>query len=246
MKKLIFSFLIMVNVLPFKAQTIIAEYEQIHEIEEDSEMYKGMDQESVDELKAFLNAPEYFILTYSEGISTYKEKPLDPDADNEKSFSMGDENRKMSIKNTKSSDPDILYKDFNSQEIIDNVYLLGKSFIIEEPFQSFDWQLLDEEKTIGDFKVKKATANSEEGKVEAWYTEDIPIQDGPAKFYGLPGLIVTLKVGKVTFNLNALKMVNDNTDFEKPSKGKSINREKFEKLKEEKMNQGTQIISIGG
>lgn len=63
------------------------------------------------------------------------------------------------------------------------------------------WEITDEEKNIGEFKVRKAITPSIEGDVDnplysgnaiAWFCPDIPIPSGPGRYYGLPGLILEL------------------------------------------------------
>jgi len=65
-----------------------------------------------------------------------------------------------------------------------------------------NWEITDEEKEINGYKVRKAVTDSYfllddplddfYGKAIAWFTTEIPIPVGPARYYGLPGLIVEL------------------------------------------------------
>ena len=45
-------------------------------------------------------------------------------------------------------------------------------------------------KQIGKYKTQKATAEFGGRSWIAWFSQELPFQDGPYKFYGLPGLIV--------------------------------------------------------
>lgn len=63
-------------------------------------------------------------------------------------------------------------------------------FIIKEKIYPFNWSLQKETKIIGKFKCKKATTYFRGRNYIAWYTEEIPINSGPWKFSGLPGLIL--------------------------------------------------------
>lgn len=56
-----------------------------------------------------------------------------------------------------------------------------------------DWKILPEKEKIGAFNAQKAVCNFAGRKWTAWFTTDLPIQDGPYKFYGLPGLIVKVE-----------------------------------------------------
>lgn len=56
-----------------------------------------------------------------------------------------------------------------------------------------DWKILSDKEKVGAFIAQKAVCNFAGRKWTAWFTTDLPIQDGPYKFYGLPGLIVKLE-----------------------------------------------------
>jgi hypothetical protein len=57
---------------------------------------------------------------------------------------------------------------------------------------SFDWQLKPETKTIKGYHCKKATVSYGGRDWVAWYAIDVPINAGPYKFKGLPGLIIKM------------------------------------------------------
>ncbi|MFP3596477.1 GLPGLI family protein [Chryseobacterium sp. SIMBA_029] len=57
----------------------------------------------------------------------------------------------------------------------------------------FNWNILPEKEKIGEYNTQKATTDFGGRKWTAWFTTDIPFQDGPYKFYGLPGLIVKIE-----------------------------------------------------
>ena len=62
--------------------------------------------------------------------------------------------------------------------------------IIEEPVPSFNWAIVAETKTLGSYRVQKATTSFRGRRYEAWFAPDLPIALGPWKFGGLPGLIL--------------------------------------------------------
>jgi GLPGLI family protein len=85
-----------------------------------------------------------------------------------------------------------------------------------EVLKPIEWTILNEFKTIGKYKVQKATAqyDSEAGKLTkfAWFTTEIPIQAGPCLNWGLPGLILEVKPHKIytcTMESIVLKPVED-------------------------------------
>ncbi|MDR2238020.1 MAG: GLPGLI family protein [Chryseobacterium sp.] len=56
-----------------------------------------------------------------------------------------------------------------------------------------EWKILPDKQKIGEYDTQKATTNFGGREWTAWFAQDIPFQDGPYKFYGLPGLIVKLE-----------------------------------------------------
>lgn len=56
-----------------------------------------------------------------------------------------------------------------------------------------EWKILPEKQKIGEYNAQKATTNFGGRQWTAWFSTDIPFQDGPYKFYGLPGLIVKIE-----------------------------------------------------
>lgn len=71
---------------------------------------------------------------------------------------------------------------------------IGKDFFYyKEPMIDYsEWILNNEEKDIEGLKCQKATIDKYGRTFVAWFTKSIPIQDGPYKFSGLPGLIVEI------------------------------------------------------
>ncbi|MET3537931.1 GLPGLI family protein [Chryseobacterium limigenitum] len=69
--------------------------------------------------------------------------------------------------------------------------------------QKPEWKILPEKQKIGEYNTQKATSTYGGREWIAWFSPDIPFQDGPYKFYGLPGLIVKLedKTGSHTMTL---------------------------------------------
>ncbi|MBU8882053.1 GLPGLI family protein [Kaistella sp. DKR-2] len=55
------------------------------------------------------------------------------------------------------------------------------------------WKILPDQKKIGEFNAQKATTEFAGRKWVAWFSTELPFQDGPYKFHGLPGLIIKLE-----------------------------------------------------
>lgn len=103
-----------------------------------------------------------------------------------------------------------------------------------------NWKISSEKMKIGSYNAQKATTEFGGRKWEAWFTSDIPLQDGPYKFHGLPGLIVKVEDdGKnYSWELKGNRKVpnfNETTYMESIAPGgnggkvQEVSREKFEK-----------------
>lgn len=76
------------------------------------------------------------------------------------------------------------------EQYIDRVSM--NLFGYDDPVK-FTWNILPEKQKIGEYNTQKATTEYGGRTWTAWFSSDIPFQDGPYKFYGLPGLIVKIE-----------------------------------------------------
>lgn len=81
----------------------------------------------------------------------------------------------------------------------------------EEDMPEFNWELTDSVTTVLGYECKSAKCNFRGRDWTVFYAEDIPIMDGPWKFYGLPGLIMKASDEKehYTFECVGIKSVAD-------------------------------------
>ncbi len=63
-------------------------------------------------------------------------------------------------------------------------------FRFSEPVPDFRWELTGEEKEVLGYLCQGARCTFRGRDFTAWFTDDIPVSDGPWKFCGLPGLIL--------------------------------------------------------
>ncbi|MPS74829.1 MAG: GLPGLI family protein [Chryseobacterium sp.] len=82
-----------------------------------------------------------------------------------------------------------MYPDMKEQ-YVDRI---SKNLFAYEETIKFDWKILPDKEKIGEYNTQKATTEFGGRKWTAWFSTDIPFQDGPYKFYGLPGLIVKIE-----------------------------------------------------
>lgn len=62
--------------------------------------------------------------------------------------------------------------------------------VYTEPLGEIQWEITDSTKTVLGYDCIKATANYHGRNWTAWFAPDIPLQEGPWKLTGLPGLIL--------------------------------------------------------
>ncbi len=99
-----------------------------------------------------------------------------------------------------------------------------------------NWKIETEKQKIGEFDAQKATTYFQGRKWIAWFTNEIPIQDGPYRFWGLPGLILKLEdtKGDHTFTIvgtkNIDESINQKLNVDKNSKDIIVTEEKFNNL----------------
>lgn len=116
------------------------------------------------------------------------------------------------------------------------------------------WKISAAKEKIGSYNTQKATTNFGGRTWNAWFTSEIPIQDGPYKFSGLPGLIVKLEDAdsnyawvlvankKLMQDITANKLNYLEFEMGKPTK---LSKEGFQKrLKEYEKNPMSQMMQM--
>lgn len=68
-----------------------------------------------------------------------------------------------------------------------------KYYLIDDTLANFKWNITTETQQLLKYNCTKATTEFRGRTYEAWFTEDVPVANGPWKFGGLPGLIVNIK-----------------------------------------------------
>jgi len=118
--------------------------------------------------------------------------------------------------------------------------------------RKINWKISSEKEKIGEWNAQKAEAYFAGRHWTAWFSTEIPIQDGPYKFQGLPGLIVKIedKTGSHKMELKGIKNIQGDLDiniFE--AKEIAINSKQFQKVIKEYENdptKGIKQLQMGG
>ena len=74
--------------------------------------------------------------------------------------------------------------------------------------------------------------------VTAWYTPQIPVSNGPAEYWGLPGLILEINAARTTILCSEI-IINpeEKATISAPDKGKEVSREEYNEIVKKKMQE---------
>jgi len=124
--------------------------------------------------------------------------------------------------------------------------------------RKIEWKILPDQQKIGEFTAQKAVGEFAGRQWIAWFTTDIPFQDGPYKFNGLPGLIVKIedKTNSHSFTLKEVKKLKadeiwaSQNDHQRYEPLVILNQEKYKRQFIDYRNNPTkgmrQLMSQGG
>jgi len=199
------------------------------------------------------NFEKTYILTFNKQESIYKEEEVleapQPDG--------------MQFVVASTDGSDILYKNTKEQRYASQNEVFGKVFLIKDNLEKPDWTMHGETKNIGNYTCHKATMKREievsessmsingdkdltetpkpkieEITITAWYTMQIPVNNGPARYQGLPGLILEVNDGTETIVCSKIVLnPKDKVSIVEPDKGKVVNQVEFEEIVEKKMQE---------
>lgn len=191
--------------------------------------------------RALINA--YGKVVFSYGL-TY--------VNNESTFQMLPSNKKQEISfmgqtmdlsaMTEEQSKNVTYKNHQTKQIISKTLFLGKEFLVTDTIAVEQFNIVENEvKEILGFECKKAI--SSDGKNIVWYTEHIPVADGPINT-NLPGLILEAHLDQYFYTATS---IDDNTkqSIVVPTGGKKMTNAEFQEMVQkqtEMMKRGTGVL----
>ncbi len=204
-----------------------------------------------------------YILTFNKEESIYEEEE-----------SLGAPNPAgMMVMMSGTGGGDIMYKNTKHQTYTNQNEFFGKIFLIKDDLKPIVWELGSETKNIGAYTCFKATfteeieifknsmtINGEKDKEDvdekpqtktrvttAWYTPQIPVNTGPEKFFGLPGLILEINDGSQTIICSKVVINPENRiDIEEPKKGKQVTQSEFKAITLKKIKENQERFQSSG
>ena len=161
-----------------------------------------------------------------------------------------------------SDEASLLYKNTKEKNYASQRDVFGKGFLVKDDLEEKEWKMTSESKQIGQYTCYKAITTRMTGPtvtvrngertespgkeitIIAWYAPEIPVSNGPALYWGLPGLIMEVHDGNQVIVCSKL-ILNSDDKIEVPSKGKVVTEAEYEEIMDEKM-QEMQKIEMGG
>ena len=131
--------------------------------------------------------------------------------------------------------------------------IYGEDVYVKNELPVYDWEILEQTETIAGYTCKLAKTKYSDGtSVLAWFTDEIPINEGPRDLWGLPGLIVQAQINERVLVV-AVKIVKEEELIEIifPTPEKTITPSEFSDLKKHIFRPRTittpdgRIITIG-
>ncbi|HIP49610.1 MAG TPA: GLPGLI family protein [Lutibacter sp.] len=235
----------------------IYESKTTFEMEMDSSKFS---KERMDMMKAMMKkfGEKSFILSFDKTQSIYKE---------EEKLDKPTSGRGMRIFGNSTG---ILYKDIKLGQFVNQIESFSKLFLIKDSLPNYAWKLEKDTKMIGEHLCFKATTTKEVSnrkmrmgrrnntkendsipktkiiEVTAWYTPDIPINNGPEKYVGLPGLILEINQGKTTLLCTKIVLNPKEKQLIKaPSKGKKVTQKEHDEITEKKAKEMMEMYGGG-
>ncbi len=83
-----------------------------------------------------------------------------------------------------------IYKNYPQGKVTETAYFDMEDWRYEEDWEKPQWEISDSTKEILGYECMMATADYRGRRWTAWFTPEIPVQEGPWKLCGLPGLIL--------------------------------------------------------
>lgn len=140
-----------------------------------------------------------------------------------------EDNREDGVQH-KSSNEEDFYKVVNdglskifystNNESIIRIPLYKSEIVYKQDTSNLNYVFTGKNRKINKFNCQEATLDLNDRKYFIWFTTEVPINFGPFKINGLPGLIVELyeETNKIKFTLKSIKNLLNTSEFDKYKK----------------------------
>ena len=103
-----------------------------------------------------------------------------------------------------------LFRNINDGETMVYRKIAGDAYSYTEPTEMPSWQILSETKELLGYGCQLATCDFRGRQWYAWFSPDIPINEGPWKLFGLPGLVLEAWDSKKHYAYKAVGLYTKN------------------------------------
>lgn len=216
-----------------------------------------------DRMKSMLE--KTFVLTFNQSESIYKEE------EKLEAPGGGGDGRWSMMMSSFAGGPQ--YKDVKNKVLLQEQEFFGKQFLIKDSLPALKWKMTGETKQIGQYMCFKATATktvdatgitsfrrpsrdeetdaekptTKDIEIVAWYTMQIPVNQGPDDYWGLPGLILEINADRTTILCSKIILNPEVKEAIKvPSKGKEITKADYTALVKKKTEEMRQNFRSSG
>lgn len=127
-------------------------------------------------------------------------------------------------------------RDFEKNTLSEVFEMSGKTYLIDDSLKTLNWKILNDIKDVAGHICMKAMIQDtvKNQKIIAWFAQDIPINAGPERLYGLPGLILELNINDGAVIVEATKIetpkIITQMDLPKKLKGKKMNELAYQEM----------------
>lgn len=153
-----------------------------------------------------------------------------------------------------SADANPIYIDTQSEIFIEQAEIANQAYLIKDDLPNINWKISKETKEIAGFPVLRAVAflNDEfNTKILAWYSPKLTYKTGPEKFWGLPGLILSLETSithsdgtQEGMEYVATKVETTSKPIKIPTKGKKVSLEEFNTIRADFLSKQRQMMGL--
>lgn len=130
---------------------------------------------------------------------------------------------------------DKIYTNKTTNELIEQLYYSFGTILKKREANFINWELQNESKLINGYLCYKATytyiqkwkGREFPWKVVAWYCPSIPINIGPVRYSGLPGMILELTEKNIGYIVEKIEFFNKPITIKIPNEGEILKDEEI-------------------
>lgn len=131
----------------------------------------------------------------------------------------------------------IIYRNFEHNKLTEWEAVSGKTYLVEDSLSVPQWKVMNKIKEVKGYlcmmAVSKDTIKNQ--TITAWFANDIPVEAGPEKYFGLPGLILELEIndGDVVITAEKIELkplTPEQLGLPKKLKGKKVNHAQYNQV----------------